>query len=172
MNTLPVVLLDDVSIVPRSIIWTPSSSLLATTAYTLEPIVTVSTPYAPSSSSKPFTPSVTDAVAVGEPGVVISIIWTPSSSILATTAYTLEPIVTVSTPYAPLSSSKPPHTISYRCSCSRRTRCCDINYLDTIINTTCDNSIYVRANSYSINSSCSIKLIKATSHHQLQMQLQ
>ena len=132
----------------------------------------MSTPNAPLSSSKPPTPSVTDAVAVGEPGVVISIIWTPSLILLATTAYTLEPIVTVSTPLALLSSSKPFYTISYRCSCSRRTRCCDINYLDTIILVTCDNSIYVRANSYSINSKCSIKLIKAILHHQLQMQLQ
>ena len=49
-----------------------------------------------------------DAVDVSDAVTVLSsIIWTPSSSLLATMAYVLEPIVNVSTPYAPLSSSEP-----------------------------------------------------------------
>ena len=64
----PVLPDDDVMVtvgltVLRSIIWTPSSSSLTTMAYVLESITNVATPFAPSSSVKPFTPSVSASVA-------------------------------------------------------------------------------------------------------------
>ena len=91
-----------------SIIWTPSSARAATSAYVLEPIVAMAMPSAPSSSSNPPAPSVTEEVGAGRAGSVMSIIWTPSSNPLATSAYVLEPIVAMAMPSAPSSSSNPP----------------------------------------------------------------
>ena len=51
-----------------SIIWTPSSSTLATTAYVLPDICIVSMLWAPSSSVKPSTPSVMAATGMGTMG--------------------------------------------------------------------------------------------------------
>ena len=72
-------------------IWRPSSSELATSAYVWSPMVAVAMPEAPSSSSNPLAPSVTLAIAAGEAGFVMLIIWTPSSSELATSAYVWSP---------------------------------------------------------------------------------
>ena len=91
-----------------SIIWMPSSVNDATRAYVPAPIATVAISDALSSSSNPFTPSVTDAVAIGRAGSVISIIWMPSSAYDATRTYILVPTVTVAVPHAPSSSSNPP----------------------------------------------------------------
>ena len=72
-------------------------------AYVLEPITNVSTPYAPSSSSLPL--SVILSFATIAAGSLMSIIWTPSSTVAVTMAYVLEPITNVSTSYARSSSS-------------------------------------------------------------------
>ena len=49
-------------------------------------MVIVSTDAAPSSSSKPPAPSVTEETATGSAGFVMLIIWTPSSASAATSA--------------------------------------------------------------------------------------
>ena len=90
-----------------SIIWMPSSSALATTAYVLPDIWVIPTLWAPSSSVKPSTPSVMAATGAGSAGLVMSIIWMPSSSALATTAYVLPDIWVIPTLWAPSSSVKP-----------------------------------------------------------------
>ena len=92
-----------------SIIWTPSSALLATMAYVLEPIVNVSTSFAPSSSSESVSSILSFATMFV--GSLMSIIWTPSSFHAATMAYVLEPIVNTSTPLAASSSSEPVSSI-------------------------------------------------------------
>ena len=80
-------------------------------AYVLEPIVNTSTPLAPSRfGASPAAFSIL-AVAVMSVGSLMSIIWTPSSTLPATMAYVLEPIVNVSTSDAPLSSSEPVSSI-------------------------------------------------------------
>ena len=88
-----------------SIIWTPLSTLLATMAYVLEPIVNVSTSCAPLSSSNSVSSSASSSVAESFAtmfvGSLMSIIWTWSDEEAATMAYVLEPITNVSTPYAP-----------------------------------------------------------------------
>ena len=90
-----------------SIIWTPSSALLATIAYVLEPITNVETAYGWLSSSNPFTPSVSASFATMAAGSLMSIIWTPLSPRLKTMAYVLEPITNVSTSVGRLSTSNP-----------------------------------------------------------------
>ena len=72
----------------RSIIWTASSDQLATRAYQRPDISAVATPSAPSSASKPRSPSKT--LETGSSLLVppwMCITCTPSSSQLATTAY-------------------------------------------------------------------------------------
>ena len=64
-------------------------------------------PEAPSSSSKPSSLSAADPAASRVPSAVMRISWTPRSSRDATMAYALPPASNASTPYAPLSSSKP-----------------------------------------------------------------
>ena len=74
-----------------SIIWTPSSSTDATMAYMLvngspddvtvvDVALQTATACAPLSSVNPFAPSVSESFAVIAAGLLMSIIWTPSSS--------------------------------------------------------------------------------------------
>ena len=86
-----------------SIIWTPSSSILVTIAYVLESITNVATSAASSSSSEAVSVILPFATRVSTS--LMSIIWTPLSSLLATMAYVLEPITNVATSLAPLSSA-------------------------------------------------------------------
>ena len=97
------------------IIWTPWSKYAVTSAYVPEPIVAVAMPKAPSSLSKvllaPLTvtvsPSSNDAAGTGLAGSVMSIIWTPPVLPCdVTSAYVLEPILTVVMWYGLESSSK------------------------------------------------------------------
>ena len=76
-------------------------------AYVFVPMTKVATLRAPSSTSKPFTPSVALPIATGLLGSVTSISCTPSSFQLATMAYVLVPMTKVATPCAPSSSVKP-----------------------------------------------------------------
>ena len=68
------------------IICMPLSTDAVTIAYIEDPMVTAVMSRAPSSSSNPFTPSVTAAMGTGLNGSVMSIIWTPLSRYEATSA--------------------------------------------------------------------------------------
>jgi hypothetical protein len=76
----------------------PSSAIAAMMAYVLLPITNVDTPYAPSSSSKPPTPSLAAPTATGAVGSLTSTSWMPSSEYAAMMAYVLLPITNVDTP--------------------------------------------------------------------------
>ena len=90
-----------------SIICTPSSEKAATTAYVLPDISVMATPCASSSSVKPSVSSVIAATGTGAAGSVMSIICTPSSNTVVTTAYVLPDISVMATPCAPPSWVKP-----------------------------------------------------------------
>ena len=83
------------------IICTPSSLLDATRAYVAEPILTVVTLVAPSSSSNVLGTAVVESIiedaTVGAAGFDILIIWMPSSGLDVARAYVLELISTVAT---------------------------------------------------------------------------
>ena len=90
-----------------SMTWMPSSSGLATIAYVGSVPTTMTSP-APSSASNPPAPSNTLEAGIGLVGSVMSIIWTPSSPELATTAYERPAISAVAMPLAPSSASNMP----------------------------------------------------------------
>ena len=69
-----------------SIIWTPLSSPDDTMAYVRAPTSNASTSYGTAKASKPPSPSNTAETGEGDPGSVMSIIWTPLSRSAVTIA--------------------------------------------------------------------------------------